>query len=145
MAEQPLFTFQDAVDHVSDVFDIAGLDATSKHFRAAKRAVADAYRDIVRLHEWSYYERHGQITTEAEQSSSTITYDHTGGTYERMVTIAAGTWPTNARYMHIIIESQRYKVATRESSTVITLTPDTNPGADVAAGTSYNIFRSVYP
>lgn len=145
MAEIPLFTYQDAVDHIRDYFDIADLDVTSRNYRAALRAVDQAYRDLPRKQRWSYYERRFQKTTVAAQSSSTITYDHTGGAYERMVTIASGTWPTDARFYNIIIDQKRYKIEEYKTTAIITLTPDTNPGKDVAAGTSYDLFRSLYP
>lgn len=139
---QNVYTFADAVDHVLDVY---ALPDRSLHGRAARRAVLEAYRDLPYRHRWKYYERRGQIRTAASQTSGTIEYDHTGGAYERQVTLSGATWPTDARFYRIIIDNKHYDVEDYKSSTVITLTQGTNPGADVAAGTSYTLYRSSYP
>lgn len=144
MAEQALFTYEDAVDHLKDVYDIQGLDVTSKPFRAAKRAVHAAYLELAQLNTWNYFERQGQISTEAAYSTGTVIYTHSGGAHERMLTISDGEWPENAARGHVILDGQRYPVATRESDSIITLNPDANPGADVAS-TSFHWFRAVYP
>lgn len=137
-----LWTYQDAVEHVLDHLNV---DADGKMRRQARRAVQQAIRDLANRNAWAcYYARH-TLTTTAQQTSSTITYDHTGGTYERMVTIAAGTWPSDAALGHLIISGVHYAVDERKSSTVLTLRPDNNPGSDVAAGTSYTWYRGTYP
>jgi hypothetical protein len=145
MAEQSLFTWQDAIDHLRDVFDIASADVTTRNYRSMQRAVDQSYRDLPRKSRWSYYERRLQIQTVAAQSTGTITYEHAGGTYEREVTLSGATWPTDSKFYNILIDNERYKIEDRKSTTVITLNPDTNPGADVAAGTSYDLFRANYP
>ena len=104
MAEIALFTYQDAVDHIRDYFDIADLDVTSRNYRAALRSVDQAYRDLPRKERWSYYERRFQKTTVAAQSTGTVKYDHTGGTYERQLTLTGATWPTDARLYNILID-----------------------------------------
>ena len=70
---------------------------------------------------------------------------NSGGANERMLTLATGTWPTWAAFGVVQIDNVEYQVATRESSTIITLSVNSNPGADVAAGTSYQIYRDTYP
>lgn len=141
-SETILYTYQDAVEHVLDVYE---LERTARNVRMARRAVFNAYTRIVNVHRWSYLDRRLQVRTEASQTTGSITYDHTGGTYEREVTLSGATWPDSVEFGKIIIDSVRYDIATQESSTVITLTVDSNPGSDVAAGTSYIWFRSTYP
>lgn len=140
--ETELWTYRDALDSVMDAFDI---DAGGRPYRNARRAVFEAYREFPYKTSWAYFDRIGALTTSASQSSSTITYDHTGGTYERQVTLASGTWPDWADFGTLYTNSNHYEVATRESDTVITLSANNNPGADLAAGTTYIIYRSVYP
>ena len=136
-------TFQDCVEQLLDLHE---LDArVPVHARRARASILQAYRDLATKHTWNYYYRTYLLQTVASQSSSTITYDHTGGASERLVTIAAGTWPSWAAFGRIVIDSVPYEVDTRESSTTLTLKENSNPGDDVAAGTTYEIYRSAYP
>ena len=47
-----------------------------------------------KAHQWTFMFPVTTLSINAPQSSSTITYDHTGGSSENLVTIASGTWPT---------------------------------------------------
>lgn len=141
MAEQILWTYQDAVERL---IDRGSIDRSGLSLRHARRAVLDAYLELSNAHRWECGQLTRILQTSASQSSSTITYDHTGGASERLVTIAAGTFPSWAALGVIVIDDVPYPVATRESSTTLTLRPESNPGADVAAGTSYKIYRYAY-
>lgn len=136
-----LWTFQDAVDHL---LDCEGMDNTELNVRHAKRAILRAYRDLPNNHSWNYYKRRFGFATAAQQTSSTITYDHTGGASERLLTLASGSWPTDASLYRIIISDRHYPIQTYESTSTLTLNQNDNPGADVAAGTSYTLYRSSY-
>jgi hypothetical protein len=83
------------------------------------------------------------VTTVAEQTSGTVVYDHTGGTYERMLTISSTTWPSNAASGCVKLDGSTYKIDERKSSTIVTLKEESNPGADVAS-TSYEWFIGQY-
>ena len=61
-------------------------------------------------------------------------YDHTGGTSEREVVLAGGTWPAWAAGAYIKLSGTYYLVATRVDGTHLTLGAGDNPGGDVAAG-----------
>lgn len=134
----PLLTFLDATDHVLD--QVLGGDASLRNRRQAVRAVQEAYEELPQRRAWSYYYRPFTIHTVASQSSSTITY--TAST--RSVTLASGTWPTEAIKYAIYISGARYTVATRSSSTVLILDEKDAPTADIAAGTSYVLSRDTY-
>ncbi len=69
---------------------------------------------------------------------------NSGGTYERQVTLTDGVWPTWAEDAAIRIDDVVHEVASRKSDTVLTLDVTMNPGADVAAGAEYSIFKSYY-
>ena len=140
-----IFTFQDMAEFLWGTFNPATKPPTGRELRTAKQAVVTAYRDILNIHNWLYYNRRIPLRTEATQSTSTIAYDHTGGSYERMVTIAAGTWPTTAARGVIVIAGVHYDVEDYKSTTVITLGVNSNPGADIAAGTTYSWYRESYP
>jgi len=136
-----LFTFQDAVHHC---LDFIGGENSSQGIRHARIAAIDALRELHTASMWSYLYTLGRLVTSAPYSTGTIFYDHTGGTFERMITLTGGTWPTWAAYGTIVISGIPYDVDERKSDTVITLTDTANPGADVTAGTTYNIYRDNY-
>lgn len=138
-----IFTYQDAVDYLADTFRITG-KSKSQQLRAAKRAVDNALRRLPGMANWDYFDRRASLATSAKYDTGTITYDHTGGSNENEVTLASGTWPSWAANGRIEISSVRYDVLKRVSDSVITLSSNYNPGADVAAGTSYTLFRDEY-
>jgi hypothetical protein len=75
-----------------------------------------------------------------EYSTGTIAYDHTGGTFERMVTLTGGSFPTLlATNGAIQIAGTWYTIAAWVNGTTLQLNSGAgnNPGADVAGGTSY--------
>jgi hypothetical protein len=141
-SDTSLYTFQDVVEHLLDFHCI---DRDPMNQRNARRAVLNVYRDLPNRHCWSYYTRQRILQTVAPQSTGTISYDHTGGTHERQVTLTGATWPAWARFGRIIIDGVHYEVEDQKSSTVLTLEPDSNPGADTAAGISYCLYRNSYP
>lgn len=142
MTETMLLTASDVIEHLKRLEGAA----TDSRFKAlSKTAMFTAYRDLPNSKRWSYYYARDRVKTDATQSSSTITFDFTGGASERLITIASGTLPTNFAFGLMLIDTVEYECATRESSTTGTLSVNSNPGADVAAGTSYNWWRDTYP
>lgn len=141
-AAQDVWTFRDGVDYLLDTHEI---DRTGLNERRARMALLKAYRDLPSRAAWNYYARQRILQTVASYSTGTIAFDYTGGAAERLVTLSSGTFPTWAAFGKIIIDSVHYEVDTYESSTTITLRSDSNPGADVAAGTTYTIYRNTYP
>ena len=137
-----LTLYSDMLDYITALTDGG---ARTKDLRMYKEAILGAYRETTMACEWSYYIGEGRVDLVANYSTGTIAYDHTGGSSERMVTLSGGTWPTWIQYGRIRISDVVYEVDTRVSGTVITLTESSNPGADIAAGTSYQCYRSGYP
>lgn len=138
-----VFTFADAVEHLLDLHEIDRQAALNQ--RNARRAIQSAYGDLPQKHCWSYYFRQRLLQTAASYSTGTVEYDHTGGSNERQLTLTTGTWPDWAAFGRVIISSVHYEVESRISDTVLTLRTDSNPGADVAASTTYTIYRNAYP
>lgn len=137
-----IWTFQDLISHALD-YSGAATDAQSERF--ARRAIQSAVNEMQSAKEWAYFAAVGQILTVAPYSTGTIAYDHSGGAYERLVTLTTGTWPTWAADGILVIDNKTYQVVQRVDSTRIVLSDGMNPGADVASGTSYTIFRDTYP
>lgn len=132
-------TFRDLVEHV---VDMAGGVTYDQHSTQIKRAVNEAVRDLFNIHQWRYAIRQHSVPLNAGQSSSTITYTHS----TRALDIAAGSWPTmtDAANWSVLIAGNVYRVQARTSSTSLTLHPVLNPGANIAAGTSYELFQNAY-
>ena len=97
-----------------------------------------------KVHDWSFLYKQDSIVVEEDYSTGTIAYDHTGGTNERQVTLSGGTWPSWAVDGMIEIAGVDYAITTRVSDTVLVLADNNNPGADVAASTSYNLHKDDY-
>lgn len=135
-----LVTYQDAVERVLAHWDRhnAGRDA---YF--ARSAVSEALRKLGQ-YRWKWYRSTLILKTEAEYETGTIEYDHTGGTYERELTLSDGTWPTNAALGQVVISQVAYPIETRVSDTVVQLRADANPGTDLAASTTYAWFHNQY-
>lgn len=137
MSRMRLTTYQDAIQHVVDYL---GASTDDSNVRFARGAIQDAYNDFPAIHSWSYLQARGRITTVVPQSSSTITYTHS----TRTVTLASGTWPSWVLQGVLIISNIPYSIATNPSSSTITLPAQSNPGADVAAGTAYTLYQDAY-
>lgn len=130
-------TYQDMMEQLYITFDIK----ESSHKKRARTAVDNAYQDLHNRHNWPYYERVGSITTVAAQSTGTVAYDATS----RELTLSGATWPTNARFMSLIVNQQICEVESRSSDTVVILRANKSPTSDIAAGASYSIYRDIYP
>jgi hypothetical protein len=142
MAASEIWTYQDIVEHLLDMFDNG---RAGRPLRMARRASIEALRDLSASHRWSCYDSVRVFATEAAYSTGTITYDHTGGTSERLVTLAGGTFPLTAGYGRIIINGVHYSIDRYIDATSITLNAAENPGADISTGVAYTWYRNSYP
>jgi hypothetical protein len=134
-------TYQDCVDRLLIYFDRPN---RSRDKYLARQAVENALSTYQNAALWKWLTEIWTLRTTAAYDTGTITYDHTGGTAERLVTLADGTWPADAAYGTVVIDDVLYQVASRLGDTTITLRADCNPGADVAAGASYMWWRHSY-
>lgn len=141
MPQLGLMTYKDVVDQM---LDFVGTNAEQKATRDLKRAVLEAYREVASAHSWSFLRKHHRMNVVAPQSTGTITYTHTGGSSERLVTLSGSTWPTWATYGTLRVNDIDYEVDEYLTSTTITLRSSSNPGANVAAGTAYTLYRDSY-
>lgn len=135
-----LHSFADLVDHVMECFDV---DSGDQHLRRSIRCSMDAYREIASMHDWSFFDRQGQVITVAD-SAVTLTYDHTGGSSERLVTLSSGTFPTDAEWYWVKVGNASYQIAKFLSSTTAQLDVRLNPGDDLAS-TAGTLVRYEYP
>lgn len=140
-ASTVLYTYRDLIDHLVAYSGGVGHAAQMPRVRFA---IQQAYRNLVNFHNWLYLFRQRKMLFSAPYTTGTIAYDHTGGTYERMVTMTTGTVPSWVAEGHLKIGNSWYEVESRKSGSVFTLKENNNPGEDVASGTSYTIYRSRY-
>jgi hypothetical protein len=66
------------------------------------------------------------------------------GTYPYQVTLTGGTWPAWAAYGALRIGDLNYEVARRVSDTIVLLREASASPADIAAGTTYQLYRDTY-
>lgn len=138
----PFVTYADLLEHVA-AYTGKGVDAQAT--AAVRRAAQQAVRELQAYHPWSYYRYLGRVATVAQYLTGTVAYDHTGGAYERVLTLSGGTWPTWAGYGVVVIADVAYPAEERKSATELTLKEEANPGADLSAGTGYVLARDTYP
>ncbi len=108
------------------------------------RAILDAYRELPGLHDWTYLLQVGRLFLNASYDTGTVEYDHTGGTYERQMTLTDGVWPTWIARGYIRMDTLVVYVDQRISDTVITLDASHNPGQDIASETEYSAVQDSY-
>lgn len=120
-------------------------ERTGRPLRTARRACRDAIRDLHTTHRWMYFDSDTAFTTTAQQTEGTIEFDYTGGSSELLLTLTDSTFPSDARQSKIVINDRHYNIDNVLTTTTATLDPNDNPGEDVAAGTSYKIYRESYP
>ena len=137
LTNQYVLTYRDILDQM---VDSQGGAPDALDDRVLRRAMVEAYRQLTSDHDWTYLHREGQIITQEPYSTGTITYTNS----TRSLTLASGTWPTWAALGKVRIGNTVSIVDSRTSDSVIVLDPQVNPGEDVAAGTSYTLFKSEY-
>ena len=135
-------TYEDVVEHG---FDYLGGNPNDNARRDCVRAALEAYRDLANAHTWSYLYTHGRvITSPTFGDGATLQYRHTGGTYERMVTLSGDVWPDWAADGYIRVGQVAFRVAERKRATVVTLDEVINPGEDIGSGTEFTLYRDTY-
>lgn len=132
-----LWTFQDVVLRVLDTFDEV---PAGRSLRQAIESIVKVNRDIANWHDWQWYITSAAFTTSPPYSTGTVAYDASA----RTVTLTGGTWPDDAAYGIVTLSNRRYQVASRTSSTVITLSASDCPASNIASGTAYSWHRTDY-
>ncbi len=140
MSAPTLLTYRDMIEHLVGYVDGLGQEAEQNR---ARQAVQAAYRELGLEHSWHYLSKHDRISVSAQYTTGTVAY--TSST--RTLTGSGTTFPTWARYGRLLFSGDTvlYKIAERTDGTTLTLESAFAPAADVAAGTSYTLYRSVYP
>lgn len=141
MPATPLRTYDDLLTHLTY---FCGANPGAEVRRDARSSVLNSMQTFSNAAVWSYFYQRGRIVTSEPYTTGTVAYDHTGGAYERLLTLTDGVWPAWAALGSVVINNVQYDVANRISDTQVTLTTNTNPGEDVSS-TSYTLLRDTYP
>lgn len=135
-------TYNDLLDYLAGYM---GKDVSPSGIAAIRAAAQAGIRELKGHHDWMYYRTLGRVVLSAPYTTGTIAFDYTGGSSELLVTLSGGTFPTWLASGILIINGVPYDVDERLTGTTATLTTATNPGEDVAAGTTYMAVRDEYP
>lgn len=136
MANPYVATFSDIIDAMEDF--MAGQN-TAANQQVIRRAILSAYREVISARDWKCLVRNGRIHLHAAQTTGTITYTHS----TRTVTLSGATWPSWAVDAAIRIDDIVCDVESVSGLTLI-LDATMNPGADIAAGTTYTLYPRWY-
>lgn len=122
----------------------AGAHPSSRNTDMYIRAIQDTIRQLpTKHHDWRYYQKTLRFTTSATVSM-TVSYDYTGGAYERLVTSTSGEFPSDAALGEVYINNLPYRIYKRISATQVQLHADTAPQSDIASTTEARWVRSEY-
>lgn len=128
-----VITFRDLVQRLRLRRNLNSSESEEARLRIA---IDDAYRELPNKHRWKFYLRQVYLTTDAAVELGSGVYDHTGGAYERQLTIASGVWPANAIDGQVYFDNVSYDIERRVSDTVVVLSSEVNPGRDMTFTTT---------
>lgn len=132
-----MFALADLVDHV---IRYGGKDLSRATSTDAIGAARQACNVLATKWDWNWFRTTVTIPLDDDYSTGTIAY--TAST--RTLTLTGGTWPTWAIYGAVRLNDIDYEVATRSSGTVLILSANSYPDADIVAGTTFSIRRYSY-
>lgn len=138
MPSTTLYSAQDVIDSLLDWSGSGTTDAQG--LRKIKRAILASYREVASVRNWSYFYTRGRLTTNAQYNTGTVTYTQSN----LSLTLSGGAWPAWAAFGVIQLSGVEYQVATRSSDTVLILSLNANPGADIATASPYYLWQDTY-
>ena len=141
MAQPNLLTFYDAIAAARRFLGHTGSMAAE----SIRQAVQEAYREVWLAGPRRWRLREGRVQLRQPYSTGTVTYTHSGGTYDRQLVLSDGTWPTDVADWYVKIGDAVHRIAERKSNTIVTLDPLMNPGSEASiSGASYTAFPGYY-
>lgn len=143
MSTPLILTACDAIEYATRWLEGHGTSASQDSYRWAMH---NAYMELGQEFDWSFLHTQGRVFLHAAQTTGTCTFDFTGGTYERLLTLAGAgaTFPTWAEDATVRIDDVPCRIEEVKTTTTATLDAVLNPGRDVAAGSSYRMYPHYY-
>ena len=135
-----LITFADALEAVQDFIGTNGLARAQRDIR---RAVSDAYDELLQEHSWHYYRTQWGFATVASNSTGTLTYVHSTRTvtFSDALSTTVQGWAERAT---IRCDAKTVEVERYVSSTSVILSEDSNFGADISDATTFDMVCDHY-
>ena len=137
MAGPLLLLAEDVAQHLDRWAAGHAISAQQDSYRTAIQA---AYLEIGTAFNWSFLHQQGRIHLAAPYSTGTVAYTHS----TRALVLTSGTWPANSIDYTVRVNDINCAVASRDSDSQLTLDATLNPGADIAAGETYEIYPTYY-
>lgn len=131
-------------DLVEALTTFLGADPGANAHIQIKTALLEARTEFQSIAPWTYLVSQSRLFLLAMQTDGTIAYDHTGGAYERLLTLTDATWPDWAVSGFVQVDTRRFTVARKLSATQLQLDVVMNPGADIDADTGYTLGLDTY-
>jgi len=142
VSAQYLFTYSDVIERLEYFARGLGVGADQTLRREAIRA---AYRQIPQERNWSFLHSNARLVMHAPQTTGTVSFDLTGGLYERMLTLTGATWPTWTQDASVRLGDPPIVCDVDEckTSTIITLDRTMCPVEDITS-TTYTLYPRWY-
>lgn len=137
-----VFTHNDVIGHLSDWSGFTGASSQDM-LRKIKRSIDNAYRTLTHLKDWSIYAYRCRLNTNAMYNTGTIAYTHS----TRTVTLTGGTLPSYTNLCTLRVGPVDYLIVNGSANIgagTFKLSVNSNPGADLAAGTAYTLYQDMY-
>jgi hypothetical protein len=141
MSVTTILTAQDAIEYG---IQLVSAHSASVNQEGYKWALHLAYTELGQQFDWSFLYSHGRVPLQAAQTTGTVTYDHAGGSSERLLTLAGATLPSWAEGSAIRMNNVTSVIDKVLSTTTAQLDSVLNPGVDVAAGATYRMYPWYY-
>lgn len=141
IAAMEIFTLHDLVHRLSLR---ASASASPRMNALFARAIQDAIRGLPGKNNWKYFKRQTRLNTTASEDL-TVEYDHTGGTYERMLTATSGSFPDDAQYGCIRRGLATYRILQLINNTTATLEADFSPADDFTDDVQWSRSSYIFP
>jgi len=141
MPQPYILTFADILEAANDFIGALSASAAQRDLR---RAVQNAYREVLNAHRWTFSLKQGRVVTQAAHTTGTAAYEHTG----RQVTFSSTlpSWVSDTDKLialKISGTNALHLVDSYVDSTHVTLDATLNPGADVSAS-SFQLYPLAY-
>jgi len=136
MPDQPLLTFLDTIEHLSDF--AAGL-SIGLNKPQLKRHINAAYQEMLAVHDWPWFLRPLRIYTKESQDDGTLSYVNSTRTF----TLSGATLPSWALGSTVYVNDMMCDVDSVADTTSGTFSTAWNPGEDLT-GEDYLMYRRWY-
>lgn len=127
-------TVADSIDHLL-AFAVNNVKGST--VQKCREAVRSAVRVLALENPWTYLLRHDRLAVAAPFSTGTVSYTHS----TRIVQLSAGSFPDWAGRGSLYLGGVTFEVKSMPSSSTLELSPTSNPGIDVAAGTGFVLYN----